>query len=195
MKLELRQLEVGDEPSFRSAVNEFEMETPPWEFAFQYDHNESFQSYVERVHSWPQGVENFVPSSYLIAVVEGKIVGRVSIRHELNDFLRQYGGHVGYGVVPSERRNGYATEILKQSLGFCRDLGLKKIMISCDIDNVGSQKVIEKNGGDFEKTTELSDLEIQKRIYWIEITKERTSRCRQLAQALASDLGARPKNV
>jgi len=96
------------------------------------------------VQSWPRGLEGFVPSSYLVAVVSGKIVGRVSIRHELNDFLRAYGGHIGYGVVPSERRKGYATEILKLALLICRALNLEKIMIRCDCDNTGSMKVIEK---------------------------------------------------
>src|SRR5690606_1162588 len=97
-----------------------------------------------------------------------KVVGRVSIRHKLNDFLKQYGGHVGYGVVRSERRKGYATEILRQSLSVCSVLGLNRIMISCDVDNEGSKRVIEKNGGVFERQTHLKDLERQKFIYWID---------------------------
>ncbi len=166
--LELRQLHNADERSFRSAVDEFLDEIPPWEFAFHYDPAEPFSAYVERVSSWPRGAEGFVPNSYLVAVVEEKVVGRVSIRHELNDFLKKYGGHVGYGVVRSERRKGYATEILRQSLSVCRVLGLDRIMISCDIDNEGSRKVIERNGGVFERETQLKELETQKRIYWID---------------------------
>lgn len=86
--LTLRQLRIGDEHSFRNAVEEFSQEFPPWEFAFKYDPGEDFRVYVDRVNSWPQGVEGFVPSSYLVAIVDEKVVGRVSIRHKLNDFLK-----------------------------------------------------------------------------------------------------------
>lgn len=169
--LKIRQLRIEDEQSFRSAVQEFSEEVPPWDFAFQYDPSEDFRGYVDRVNSWPQGVEGFVPSSYLVAIVDEKVVGRVSIRHELNDFLMKYGGHVGYGVVRSERRKGYATEILRQSLSVCRALGLNRIMISCDTDNEGSKKVIERNGGIFERETSLKGLEKQKLIYWVETNR------------------------
>ncbi len=96
--LKPRRLLGEDEHLFRSAVEEFANEAPPWDFAFDYKTTEEFPDCVDRVYGWPQGMEGFVPSSYLVAVVDGKIVGRVSIRHQLNDFLRAYGGHVGYGV-------------------------------------------------------------------------------------------------
>jgi predicted acetyltransferase len=80
-------------------VLEFSEEVPPWEFAFQYDPSEPFPAYVYRVNSWPKGVDGLVPSSYLVAVVDEMVVGRVSIGHDLNDFLKKYGGHVGYRPV------------------------------------------------------------------------------------------------
>jgi predicted acetyltransferase len=61
-----------------------------------------------------------VPATFLVADVDGAIVGRVSIRHELNDHLTHFGGHIGYGVRPAHRRRGYATEILRQSLVIAR---------------------------------------------------------------------------
>lgn len=170
--LEIRQLLPEDEQSFRSAVQEFSRETPPWEFAFDYDPAEEFNLYIDRVNSWPQGVKGFVPSSYFVAITDGKIVGRVSIRHELNNFLKEYGGHVGYGIVPSERRKGYATEILRQSIELCRGLEIESIMISCDFDNDGSKKVIERNGGIFEKVTDLDHVEVQKLIFWIDTNRK-----------------------
>ena len=164
----LRPLQKQDFESFCSAVDAFMGDAPAWDFAFQFDRETSFTLYVETVQSWENGMEGFVPCTYLVAVVRDQIVGRVSIRHELNDFLREYGGHVGYGVIPSERGKGYATEILRQALDICAEMKLRKIMISCDVDNLASKKVIEKNGGVFERETELDSVDTQKLIYSIE---------------------------
>jgi GNAT superfamily N-acetyltransferase len=72
---------------------------------------------------------DWVISSTFFAVREhdGRIVGMLNIRHELNDFLRDYGGNIGYGVRPSERRKGYATRILQMALDYCRELGLLRL--------------------------------------------------------------------
>jgi len=169
--LEIRPLKNSDEKSFKQAIKEFESDIPPWQFAFNYDPNQKFSSYVEHINSWPQGIglaEDWVPNTFLVAVVGDIIIGRVSIRHKLNNFLEQYGGHIGYGVVPSQRRQGYAKEILKLSIPLLREIGIAKALISCDTDNTASRKVIEKNGGIFERITSIPDLEKQKRIYWIQ---------------------------
>ena len=106
---------------FRRALAEFATEVPKFDFSFQFEEDLSWQDYIDNVEGWKQGIGNLVPATYLVAVVDGEIVGRVSIRHQLNDFLKLYGGHVGHAVVPSKRKKGYATEILKTSFGFmCR---------------------------------------------------------------------------
>lgn len=92
----------------------------------------------------------WVPSTYLWFVEGDEFVGRLSIRHRLTPWLRDYGGHVGYDVRPSARRRGHATAMLQQALPWCRDLGIDPVLVTCDVDNVASRRVIEKAGGQFE---------------------------------------------
>ena len=77
-------------------------------------------------------------------------LGRLSVRHELNDWLREFGGHIGYVVRPSARRQGNASTMLAAALPIARDLGIDPVLITCDADNAGSRRVIESNGGVFE---------------------------------------------
>jgi predicted acetyltransferase len=88
-----------------------------------------------------------VPASMYWAVVKNKVVGRVHIRHTLNAGLRIIGGHIGYAVVPSERKKGYATEMLRTALKITKKMGIKKALVTCDEKNIASRKVIEANGG------------------------------------------------
>jgi len=109
-----------------------------------------------------------VPCDFLVAVVDGTIVGRASIRHELNDWLLRCGGHIGYGVRPQFRRRGYATEILRQSLARLHELGVEKALVTCDDDNVGSARTIERCGGVLEDVVPgPGDSPQPKRRYWV----------------------------
>jgi predicted acetyltransferase len=88
-----------------------------------------------------------------------KLIGMIDIRHELNEFLQSYGGHIGLGIRPSERRKGYASKITMEGLSFCKKIGLHKVMLSCYKDNFASRKTIEKCGGKLEKEITLSAIE------------------------------------
>lgn len=76
-----------------------------------------------------------------------RIVGAVNFRHDLNEQLQQIGGHIGYGIRPSARQNGYATEGLRQALAVARERGLASVLITCSADNIASGRVILANGG------------------------------------------------
>ncbi len=91
----------------------------------------------------------WVPADTLLAIrrSDRKMVGIIDIRRELNGFLRNCGGHIGYGVRPSERRKGYATQMLRLALTHCLQLGLTGILISCHQDNIASRRTIEACGG------------------------------------------------
>jgi len=110
--------------------------------------------------------ENRVRGAFLAADVDGQLVGRASIRFELNDFLSNRGGHIGYGVLPAFRRRGYATAILKQSIEIARNEGVSNILVACDDSNVASAKVIERCGGVLEDIT-FDDEGVGFRRYWI----------------------------
>lgn len=90
----------------------------------------------------------FVASStYWLVTPEEKVVGAVNIRHQLTERLRNSGGHIGYGIVPSGRRKGYAKLMLKLALGRAKDLGIPQALVVCDEGNTGSERTIRANGG------------------------------------------------
>ena len=112
--------------------------------------------------------KGLVPSSiYFLMDEDKKIYGAIDIRHELNDYLLRYGGHIGYGLRPSQRRKGYASQMLTLALPISKKLGINKALITCDKSNVGSAKTIINNGGILENEV-INENEITQR-YWIEL--------------------------
>ncbi|HDR7388744.1 GNAT family N-acetyltransferase [Bacillus toyonensis] len=113
--------------------------------------------------------ESWVPdSTYWLVTDENKIVGVVNIRHSLTEHLFNTGGHVGYGIRPSERRKGYATKLLELSLEKTKELNIEKVLIVCDEVNTGSEKTILHNGGLRDDDFIEEDGNIVRR-YWIEL--------------------------
>lgn len=98
--------------------------------------------------------EGMVPATQYIFVREDddKIVGMLQIRHCLNDYLEKFGGHIGYSVAPSERRKGYASQMLREALPKCKELGIDEVLITCIDNNEASRKTILANGGSYEST-------------------------------------------
>lgn len=167
----LRELIESDELSFRAAVAACFSDNPPTNFAFEFDGVTDFGAYINRLRQWTRGKglpPKFVPNTFLVAVMDDEVVGRVSIRHVLNEFLMQFGGHVGYAVVPAHRRKGYAKEIMRLAIPVAARLGIKRVLLTCDDDNIGSIRVIESSGGVLENVVSQPGSEIPKRRYWID---------------------------
>lgn len=141
--------------------------TSPWAI-FRNDYHD-FDSYLEYLeHSEPK--DGMVPDSvfFLLDIERNIFLGAVNIRHYLNDYLLQYGGHIGDGIRPSERRKGYATEMIRLALTECKQLGIEKVLMVCDKTNIGSAKSIMKNGGILENEFADQNGNIQQR-YWIDV--------------------------
>ena len=96
-----------------------------------------------------------------------KIVGMIQFRHEFNDFLREFGGHIGYSVRPSERRKGYAKRMLAECLNVCGAFGLKNVLVTCLRENEASRRTILANGGVYERTTFYEKEGVYLERYWI----------------------------
>lgn len=111
-----------------------------------------------------------VPSHMFLAVrqQDNKIVGMIDLRHHINHpILGTWGGHSGYTVRPTERGNGYAKEMLRLNLQKAKELGIKQFLVTCNVDNVASEKTILANGGIFEKIIDVDGCQMKR--YWIEI--------------------------
>ncbi len=109
-----------------------------------------------------------VPDStfFLLDEDRDRLLGAVNIRHYLNDYLLREGGHIGDGIRPTERRKGYATEMIRLALEECRKLGIERVLMVCRKDNVGSAKSILRNGGVLENEFMDSEGFVEQR-YWI----------------------------
>jgi predicted acetyltransferase len=164
----LRPLRLEDEGDARRA--HAELDGDRFAFLLDWDPSESWQVYLRKLERYKRGIDlpaRWVRSTFLAAFAGRELVGRVSVRHELNDFLLELGGHIGYCVRPQHRRRGYAGEILRQGLVIARAEGVDRVLVTCDEDNVASARVIERNGGVLEDVRANPEGSARRR-YWID---------------------------
>jgi len=146
--------EPRDESTLRHAHQELGLEGANF-LLDAYESFMNFETYIQRVNDSAKGTNLLagrVQSTFLILEISGEIVGRVSIRHELNDWLATFGGHIGYAVRPAFRRKGYGKLLLREGLDVCARLDISQALLTCNESNVASRKVIESFGGEFINT-------------------------------------------
>ena len=166
MDLRLRPYRVDDEET-ALAINEA-MVADDFQFLLGWNDALTWSRFLAAIEDQRRGRNlrgDQVRAVQLAADVGGELVGRVSIRFELNEFLAQKGGHIGYGVAPAHRRRGYASEILRQALVVIRAEGVSPVLVACDENNVGSARTIERNGGIYESSVPHEKSAIRR--YWI----------------------------
>jgi predicted acetyltransferase len=119
---------------------------PLEELAYQ-----DFSAFIKKLREASEGIgipPGYVPSTtYWLVGDERKILGNSTLRHRLTPTLEIFGGHIGYAIHPLERRKGYGSLILKLTLEKAQEKGIKKVMVTCDTENIASARVIIHNGG------------------------------------------------
>lgn len=150
MELVLRRLTEADEALFLEGAKLWDGHPRDW-YTFAWKPGVPFGQMLAEIENDSKGVglpPNRVPATMLYAFIGDVIVGRLHIRHRLNEALTRRGGHIGYAVAPAFRGRKIATNIMAQGLEFCRkNLGLDKILVTCADTNVPSWKIIENFGG------------------------------------------------
>lgn len=127
-----------------------------------------FQKWIQKEKKCHMGIDmdaGVVPATTYLYMLDDDIVGCVNVRHCLNENLIHIGGHIGYSIAPKYRRQGYATQMLKETLQFCQQWEIWPVLVTCNKNNIASKKTIEKCGGIFEDEYSL-DGEVTLR-YWI----------------------------
>ncbi len=168
MRLRLRPLAAADEAEVRAAHDV--MQPEGFTFCIGIEPDMTWSGYLDALDATQRGEglrSHLVPSTFLVADVDGTVVGRLSFRHELNEFLRIDGGHLGYCVLPEHRRRGYATAILESGITLARSNGIDDILVTCDDDNTASAAVIERCGGELDSLVTREHDGKPVRRYWI----------------------------
>lgn len=157
--------------SYRRLVEEFiEAGEPLIPFPLRFAHDD-FPALIAKLESLARGIdlpEGFVPNTtFWLVDRQSEVVGVSNLRHALTPRLRIDGGHIGYGIRPSQRRRGYGSSLLRATLAEARTMGLGRVLLICDRDNRGSIEVILRNRGQFDSEEYLPDQGTAVRRYWI----------------------------
>ena len=167
MNVVFRAPQPSDEAEFAEAQRVMAQEG--FVFGFRYEPHRPFAEWLARAQRRGESLgPDEIAATFEIVTLEGRLAGRVSVRHWLNASLLNRGGHIGYGVLPQYRGRGLGKLLLKRGLELTSKLEIRRVLVTGDEDNVASRRIIEGAGGVFESNFESSDQQVPTRRYWIE---------------------------
>ena len=171
----LREINKNDKQELLKMVKEIENNTIQDKFEGFRDikdlTEENFNNFLKKLEK-NKNMKLYKPNlvdqtTYILTDKNNHIYGGTNIRHELNENLLNHGGHIGYLIRPTETKKGYGTLILKLALKKCKLLKIKKVLVTCREENIGSAKVIINNGGIYEDSRPDKETNKMYRRYWI----------------------------
>lgn len=125
----------------------------------------------DKTQDWLVQLEPFTKQYIYVREEDDTVVGVIQIRRRLNEFLEKYAGHIGYCVLPSERRKGYTAQMLALTLRECERMGIYDVLVTCLANNEASRKTILANGGEYESTIFEPDSQSRIERYWIHLSQ------------------------
>ena len=161
---------------FYELIKEFRAADPTYiPTGIQCDGKDDIPAYIQRTRDYAKGLNLpepwWVPCSTYWLAHNNRILGLTGLRHHLTDDLKDFGGHIGYSIRPAERKKGYGNLILKLALQKARERNIDRVLITCDTDNIASQRVIKNNGGKLDSESYSEQVERMTQRYWIELAR------------------------
>lgn len=155
--------------SFITAVHEFHAEgrRPEWNIDVLMAEFDEFVATLRARETEPMA--GMVPETIFWLILEDQFVGRLGLRHRLNEDLILFGGNIGYEIRPTMRQRGYGKLMCRMGLDEARKLGLPRVLITCDDDNLASIRIIESNGGVLENKVDNQRATLTRR-YWVDLS-------------------------
>ena len=169
IKLKLEKIRLDMEKSYLCFIDEWKKYNEkiiPVSAQLDGEKYSEFVAYTKNMET--NAPSGFVNATTLFLTLDDEIIGAISIRHSLNKYLFDFGGHIGYGIKPSKRKCGYAKSMVKMSFQILKELGLTTVLITCYTHNIGSAKTIESLGGILENIS-TDENNIQYKRYWLDV--------------------------
>lgn len=155
--------------SFEEGMREFQSDHIPG-FLNDGEPLTDVAAYIKKTQKQAKGLglpEGWVPASTFWLIDGDEYIGNINIRHRLTETLKKRGGHIGYAIRPSMQGKGYGTEMLRLALQKAKDLGIDRVLITCNKNNSASRRVIEKNGGILQDEIDVDGEPMLR--FWIEM--------------------------